>query len=180
MQIPDKPRQLLVKVRDWKSIRGRLICGALDLPCSVGRSGLLVRKREGDGATPVGVFPLRFGFYRPDKAVKPISRLPLRGLRPSDGWCDAPSDRNYNRAVELPYPASTEAMWRTDHLYDIGLVPAHNHIPCIAGFGSAIFMHLATPDFRPTEGCIALQRGDMLKLLAFIQVGDELVIGRHF
>lgn len=180
MQTPHKPRQLLVKVRDRSSVRGRLICDALDLPCALGRSGLVQRKREGDGGTPVGIFPLKFGFYRAEKAVKPMSRIPFRAIRPHDGWCDQPGDRNYNRPVRLPYPASAEKMWRTDHLYDICLVPANNHIPRISGLGSAIFIHLAGADFQPTEGCIGLQRQDMLKLLAVIGPGDQLVIGRYF
>ncbi|MGH1419590.1 MAG: L,D-transpeptidase family protein [Hyphomicrobiaceae bacterium] len=179
MQTRHKPRQLLVKVRDWRATRGRLVYGALDLPCALGRTGIVVRKREGDGATPVGIFPIRIGFYRPDKIRKPASSLSMAALCLTDGWCDAPDDRNYNRAVDLPYPASAETMWRADHLYDIGLIPEHNHSPRIRGGGSAIFVHLATPNFSATEGCVALQRQDMLKLLGVIRPGDELVIGCH-
>ena len=81
--------------------------------------------------------------------------------RPDDGWCDDPGDRNYNRPVRLPYPASHEAMWRDDHLYDVVVVLGHNDGPRRRGVGSAIFFHLADPRRRPTAGCIAVSRKDM-------------------
>ena len=123
-------------------------------------------KREGDGATPVGAWPLREVFYRPDRVARPRTRLPVTPLRRDDGWCDDPADRNYNRRVRLPYPAGHERLWREDHLYDLVVVLGYNDRPRACGKGSAIFMHLATPGFGPTEGCIALRETDLRRLLA--------------
>jgi L,D-peptidoglycan transpeptidase YkuD (ErfK/YbiS/YcfS/YnhG family) len=67
--------------------------------------------------------------------------------------------------VRLPYPASAEALWRPDELYDIVVVLNHNTMPRVRGAGSAIFMHVARPGYLPTEGCIALSRRDLLALL---------------
>jgi L,D-peptidoglycan transpeptidase YkuD (ErfK/YbiS/YcfS/YnhG family) len=83
-----------------------------------------------------------------------------------DGWCDHPFDRNYNRPVRHPYPASAEALWRVDDLYDVVGVLGHNHRPRVHGAGSAVFLHLACADFAPTAGCVALRRRDILRLLA--------------
>jgi L,D-peptidoglycan transpeptidase YkuD (ErfK/YbiS/YcfS/YnhG family) len=94
--------------------------------------------------------------------------LPLRTLRPTDGWCDAAQDRNYNRLVRHPYPASAERLWRADGLYDILVVLGHNDRPRIRNRGSAVFLHVARGDLGPTEGCIALRRADLLKLLPLI------------
>lgn len=85
--------------------RGHISLGALRLPCALGRAGISHNKREGDGATPAGIFPLRRVFYRPDRMPAPVTGLPVSPLRPDDGWCDAPGDRNYNCFVPLPYPA---------------------------------------------------------------------------
>jgi len=123
-------------------------------------------KREGDGATPIGAWPLRAVMYRPDRTARPRCALRVSPIRPDDGWCDDPSDRNYNRPVRLPYPASHELLWREDHLYDLVVVLGYNDGPRIRGRGSAIFMHLAAPDFAPTAGCIALREPDLRKLLA--------------
>ncbi len=123
-------------------------------------------KREGDGATPVGAWPLREVFYRPDRVARPRTRLPVTPLRRDDGWCDDPADRNYNRRVRLPYPAGHERLWREDHLYDLVVVLGYNDRPRACGKGSAIFMHLATRGFGPTEGCIALRETDLRRLLA--------------
>jgi L,D-peptidoglycan transpeptidase YkuD (ErfK/YbiS/YcfS/YnhG family) len=91
-----------------------------------------------------------------------------RALRPRDGWCDAPQDPNYNRPVQHPYPASAEAMWRDDHLYDLVLVLSHNERPRLRGGGSAIFVHVARSGYEPTAGCIALAPRDLRLLLARI------------
>jgi L,D-peptidoglycan transpeptidase YkuD (ErfK/YbiS/YcfS/YnhG family) len=138
--------------------RGRLAAGNLVLPCALGRSGIRRAKREGDGASPVGRFGLLQAFYRADHGPRPRAGLPLRRIRPNDGWSDDPRDRRYNRPVRLPYPATHEKMWREDHLYDVVVDIAWNRGPIIAGRGSAIFLHLARPGFLPTEGCVAVDR----------------------
>jgi len=145
--------------------RGVVRLGALAFPCALGRSGRSVRKREGDGATPVGRWRLLGVLYRSDRGRCPSTRLPVRPIAPDDGWCDAPGDRNYNRPVRHPYPASAERLWREDGLYDIVVVLSHNVRPRVRGAGSAVFMHLARPGYRPTEGCIALKREHLLRLL---------------
>ncbi|MGL5139004.1 MAG: L,D-transpeptidase family protein, partial [Beijerinckiaceae bacterium] len=98
---------------------GRLSAGPLTLPCALGKGGLTRAKREGDGSTPFGRFALRMLWYRADHGRRPPSRLPLRRIRPEDGWCDAAGHPRYNRPVQLPFPASYECMWRDDPLYDI-------------------------------------------------------------
>ncbi len=145
--------------------RGRLVAGALALPCALGRAGTTHAKREGDGASPVGRFRLLQAFYRPDHGPRPRTGLPLRRIRPGDGWCDDPRDRRYNRLVPLPCPASHETMWREDHLYDVVLDIAWNRGPSIRGRGSAIFLHLARPGFEPTAGCVAVEPRMIRRLL---------------
>ncbi len=143
-----------------------------------GRSGLTpaADKREGDGASPIGVWPIRRVLYRPDRGPAPRTALPVKAIHREDGWCDASGDLNYNRPVTLPYPASAEAMWREDGVYDIVVILGHNDDPVVDGMGSAIFLHLAQPDFTPTAGCVALDRGDLEALLAEAQPGDSLEI----
>lgn len=169
----------LVRVRPLPldRTRGRLRAGPLSVPCALGRSGTTRAKREGDGASPVGRFRILGGFYRPDAGPRPRSRLPLRPIRPSDGWCDAPGDRRYNTLVRRPYPASHEEMWRSDHLYDLVLDIAWNRGPIVPGRGSAIFLHLAKPGFEPTAGCVAVPRGMVRRLLRVIGPGTRIEIG---
>ena len=122
-----------------------------------------LRKREGDGATPVGRYRFREAFAPAGGTVR-HARLPFALVSARDGWCDASGDRNYNRAVRLPYPASHERLGRDDRLYDMVLVPDHNRAALgrgMRGEGSAVFVHLARDGFRPTEGCVALRRRDM-------------------
>jgi L,D-peptidoglycan transpeptidase YkuD (ErfK/YbiS/YcfS/YnhG family) len=112
--------------------------------------------------------------YRADRVRRPPTRLPLRPIRPDDGWCDAPADRNYNRAVRHPYPASAERLWRADRLYDVVVVLAHNFKPRVRGGGSAIFMHLARPDYASTEGCMALRLEHLLRLVRRLGPGARV------
>jgi L,D-peptidoglycan transpeptidase YkuD (ErfK/YbiS/YcfS/YnhG family) len=136
------------------------------LRCALGRGGVRADKREGDGATPVGDLPLRRVLYRADRGAAPACRVPVEPLSPDDGWCDDPAHRDYNRAVRLPHPARHERMWREDGAYDIVGVLGWNDAPVERGRGSAIFLHLARPDYAPTEGCVALSERDLRAVLA--------------
>jgi len=154
----------------------RLNWGAGEKRAAIGPAGIAVKGGEGDGITPRGRFAVREIFYRADRIAAPRTSLPLRRIAPDDGWCDAPSDPNYNRLVKLPYPASAEHMWREDHLYDLVAVLGYNDDPVVAGKGSAIFLHLAKPDYSPTQGCVALATGDLLEAIEQLRPGDQVVI----
>ncbi|MFO1112843.1 MAG: L,D-transpeptidase family protein [Rhodospirillales bacterium] len=145
--------------------------------CALGRGGITAGKREGDGATPAGRFPLREVYYRPDRLRPPPGcGLPVAAIDPGLGWCDDPADAAYNHPVRLPFAASHEDMWREDGLYDLLAVVGCNDDPVIPGRGSAIFLHVARPDFAPTEGCVALALDDLIALLDCCQPGDVLSI----
>lgn len=144
--------------------RGTLRAAGHVYDCALGPSGVRAEKREGDGGTPAGVYPLRAIWYRTDRLPQPASTLPQHGIERDDGWCDAPADPNYNRPVKLPYRASAEKMWRDDSVYDLVVILGHNDDPPVPGKGSAIFLHIANQAFGPTEGCVALQREDLLAL----------------
>jgi L,D-peptidoglycan transpeptidase YkuD (ErfK/YbiS/YcfS/YnhG family) len=159
--------------------RGHLLVGLAVIPCALGACGIVGRKREGDGGSPRGRFRLRGGAYRPDHLpVRPRTALPLRPIRRDDGWCDDRGDRRYNQPMRLPAPGvSAEAMWRGDALYDLVLDIDYNRAPIRRGRGSAIFMHVAREGYRPTEGCVALARGDLLKLVGRLGPRTHLRIG---
>jgi L,D-peptidoglycan transpeptidase YkuD (ErfK/YbiS/YcfS/YnhG family) len=146
--------------------RGVLRLANLSFPCALGRNGCRALKREGDGATPIGRWRVRAVHYRPDRVRRPSARVPTWAIGVQDGWCDALADRNYNRPVRLPYAASAERLWRQDELYDIVVVLDHNARPRVRGRGSAIFMHVARPGYAPTQGCIALARPHLLRVIA--------------
>ncbi|MBV1796009.1 L,D-transpeptidase [Siccirubricoccus sp. G192] len=134
--------------------------------CALGRGGVRVEKQEGDGATPAGRLPLRRLLYRADRVAAPACLMPAEPIAPGDGWCDDPAHPDYNRQIRLPHPARHEVLWREDALYDLVGVLGWNDRPVVRSRGSAIFLHLARPDYAPTEGCIALPERDLRALLA--------------
>ena len=133
-------------------------------------------KKEGDGATPAGAFTLVSAFYRADRLPPPRSGLPVRALSQSDAWCDDPADRSYNRLVALPYPAHAEPMWLDDEVYDLLVVIGYNLDPVVPGAGSAIFLHVARPDFSPTAGCVAVAKDVLLGLMPHLEPGSTITI----
>lgn len=147
-------------------------------PCALGRGGIKTVKREGDGGTPLGAFRIVEAYYRPDRVIRPITRLALHPIVENLGWCDASTDRNYNRKVILPYPASHERLMRDDHLYDIVVVLDYNFRQRRRGAGSAIFLHLARPGYTPTEGCIAVNENVMRRFLERANRETRLIIER--
>ena len=159
---PDGPRAT-TGIVCWTDGAGEL----RSVPCRLGRAGVAAAavKREGDGATPAGIWPLRRVHVRDDRVADIQTGLEARAITADDGWCDDAGDAAYNTRVRLPFAASHEAMWRDDGLYDVVVELGYNDDPALSGKGSAIFMHVMAPDKTPTEGCVALALADLLDLL---------------
>ncbi len=155
-----------IKIKAIQGHRGELQFGDKIYPCALGKAGVTQEKREGDHASPAGLYPLRSVYYRADKLARPDCRLSLREISESDGWCDDPVHAAYNRPISLPCAARHETLWREDDLYDLIVVIGHNDDPPVPGKGSCIFMHVAKPGYEGTEGCVALNKVDLLDLLA--------------
>jgi L,D-peptidoglycan transpeptidase YkuD (ErfK/YbiS/YcfS/YnhG family) len=168
---------LTVRRRAGEPTRGILMLDGRAIPVALGRGGLKANKREGDGGTPIGAFrPLRL-WWRKDRHARPQTSLPVRAIRPSDGWCEDREDRHYNRPVQLADDSNADRLMRADHLYDFIIEIDHNARPRVRGRGSAVFLHLARPGFAPTAGCIAMTRGSMLRLLARLNLRTRIVVG---
>ena len=133
-------------------------------------------KREGDGASPLGRWPVRRVFFRPDRGAAPETDLLAIALRPADGWCDDAGAPNYNRLVTLPCRDSHERLWRDDRLYDLIVELGYNDDPPEPGKGSAIFLHIARAGYLPTEGCVALAEADLRAVLARLGAGSVIEI----
>lgn len=132
---------------------------------AIGRSGILANKREGDGGTPLGLFRLKRLWWRSDRIARPRTALPVRAIGPADAWSEDPADRRYNRPVRRKPAEPGDRLMRDDSLYDLIIEIDHNDRPRIAGRGSAVFIHVAREGFKPTAGCVALRRNDLLRLL---------------
>jgi L,D-peptidoglycan transpeptidase YkuD (ErfK/YbiS/YcfS/YnhG family) len=159
--------------------QGVLTIGRQRFPCALGKSGIITAKREGDGGTPEGRFPLRELRYRADRIPAPKTALAAYPIAVTDGWCDQPNDPAYNRLIKRPYAASHEILARDDHLYDLLVVIGYNDAPARPGLGSAIFLHVANGGagaFEPTAGCVALPLDDLLTVLAQCGPGTEIDI----
>lgn len=157
--------------------RGWLTVDGWSVPVALGRGGVLANKREGDGGTPRGIYrPLRL-WWRADRHVRPPTFLPVRAIRPEDAWCEDPRDRHYNQPVRLIQGQAGDRLTREDHLYDFIVEIDHNSAPRVAGRGSAVFLHLARPNFSPTAGCVSMTKSSMLRLLRRMGPRTRIMIG---
>ena len=143
-------------------------------PCSAGKGGIRVDKREGDGATPVGVHRIAGMFYRSDRMARPNGWA--TPIRPGDLWSDESGDAAYNQLVRVPYSKSHEAMRRADPLYDIVFVTDWNWPVATPGKGSAIFLHQWRRPGYPTEGCIAFSRPHLRWIAERVQPGTRVIV----
>lgn len=168
---------LRVRARPGNPRRGWLTVGPFALPVALGRAGIRANKREGDGGTPRGRFRLRRLWWRADRLPRPPTALPIRPIRPDDGWCEDAADRRYNRPIRLPPDRPGDRLWRDDHLYDLIVELDHNTRPRIAGRGSAVFIHVARPGFAPTAGCIGLRADALRRLIGRLGPHTRIVIG---
>ncbi len=147
-----------------------------DIKVVLGRNGLSPKgeKREGDGKTPSGTYPLGTAFgYAPSIDTK----LNYRQATENDFWVDDPSSAQYNQWVAgQPLAKSFERMKREDHLYQYGVVIEYNTSPVIPGDGSAIFIHVWRKEHVPTSGCVAVSEHDILRLLKWLDQSQSPVI----
>ncbi len=168
--------RITVRRRPGNPSQGWLVAGPLALPVALGRGGIKANKREGDGGTPRGTFRLRRLWWRGDRHPVPATALPVYRIRPDDGWCEDPTDRHYNQPVKVPEGSHADRLARTDHLYDFIIELDHNTRPRIAGRGSAVFIHVARPQFAPTAGCVGLRLDVLRRLLARLGPRTKIVV----
>jgi L,D-peptidoglycan transpeptidase YkuD (ErfK/YbiS/YcfS/YnhG family) len=174
------PRSLVhihVRKRSGTRTRGILTAGALAIPVSLGRGGILANKFEGDGGTPRGRYRLKRLWWRADRLARPQTGLPVRPIVPADAWSEDPADRRYNRPVRRKPGEPGDRLMRQDGLYDLIIEIDHNDRPRIAGRGSAVFIHVARDGFRPTAGCVGLRRNDLIRLLGRLSPRTWIHIG---
>jgi L,D-peptidoglycan transpeptidase YkuD (ErfK/YbiS/YcfS/YnhG family) len=148
----------------------------LKFRCSLGKSGIGEKKIEGDNLTPKGTYKIVKIYYRKDRIKKIRSKIRLRKIEKSFGWCDQPSSKYYNKLITLPNKLSHEKLFRKDKIYDIIMVLDYNMNPTVKNKGSAIFIHLARRKFQPTKGCIALSKKNLLYLVENISKNTKIKI----
>ena len=166
-----KKGTLSVRVSPVDQLKALVRFGPVTFQAALGKGGVTAFKREGDGGTPRAAMAILSGFRKSGMLTPDGSGLPLQRVGPADGWCDAPGHAAYNRHVRLPFAASHETLVRDDVLYDFAFVLDWNIRSRRRGRGSAIFLHVAKPGYPPTQGCIALQRRDMLRLMPLLKPG---------
>ena len=92
------------------------------------------------------------------------------------GWCNDPYSKHYNKLIKLPSNYSHEKIYRKDNIYDIILVLNYNMSPVIKNKGSAIFIHIARTNLKKTEGCIALKKLHLLKVINELEKNTQVKI----
>lgn len=163
---------MLIKIKK----NGTLVFNKFQFRCAFGKAGLKINKKEGDKATPKGIFSLGKIYYRSDKIKKVVSNLKCIAIKKNMGWGNNSLDKTYNKELDLRYDKRGEKLFRKDSKYDIFVTINYNKFPIIPNMGSAIFLHL-TNNYKPTAGCIAINIKDFLTLLKYIKKKTKIKIG---
>ena len=146
------------------------------LKCSIGKSGISKSKKEGDFATPKGIFKLGLLYYRKDRIKSLKSKIKKKIIKKNMGWCDDINSKKYNKQISFPFKYSAEKLYRKDNIYDIFININYNQLPIVRGKGSAIFLHLSDTKYKPTNGCVGIQKKDFLKILPLIEKKTKILI----
>ena len=163
---------MLIKIKK----DGSLIFKKFKFKCVLGQSGIKKNKKEGDNATPKGIFSLGKIYYRADRIKKINTYFKCRIIKKYMGWCNDPRDLNYNKEFDLRSNKRGEKLFRKDHKYDIFITINYNTNPIVPNMGSAIFLHV-TKNYKPTAGCIAITIKNFLILTKFIKPKTKIKIG---
>ncbi len=146
------------------------------LKCAVGKSGIVNTKKEGDLATPAGIFRLGLLYYRKDRNKIPKSNIKRKIIKKNMGWCDDSKSNKYNQEITFPFKYGAEKLYRKDKIYDLFINIKYNSQPIIKKRGSAIFLHIIDGKYKSTKGCIAISKRDFLKILPFINQKTKISI----
>lgn len=155
---------------------GQLKYKNLKFKCALGKAGIGKKNIEGDNITPKGTYRIIQIYYRKDRVKKISSSFKLNKITKSMGWCDDPSSKKYNRLIRLPTKYSHEKLYQKNNIYDLLLVIDYNMNPVVINKGSAIFIHVAKKNYKPTAGCIALKKRDILKLIKILKLNTKILI----
>ena len=146
------------------------------LKCSIGKSGITNKKKEGDLATPKGNFKIGMLYYRKDRVKNFKCKIKKKIIKRNMGWCDDIRSNQYNREIIFPFKYKAEKLYRKSKIYDLFINIKYNYKPTIKGKGSAIFLHLTNKKYKPTKGCVAILKKDFLKILPSINVNTKISI----
>jgi L,D-peptidoglycan transpeptidase YkuD (ErfK/YbiS/YcfS/YnhG family) len=155
---------------------GYLIYKNSKFRCSLGINGIKNKKKEGDGITPKGIFKLKKIYYRKDKVKNIVTKVKKIKITKDMGWCDDPKSKFYNKLIRLPSKFGHEKLYRKDDIYNLIIILDYNMNPVIKNKGSAIFIHLAKKNYKPTQGCMGLKQNDLIKLIKMIKKNQKIKI----
>ena len=150
--------------------------GNYKVKCAVGKRGIGIKFKEGDLITPKGIYRVKYVLYRKDRVGKIQTKLKKIIIRKNMGWCDDPRSKRYNKIIKLPSTFSHEKLYKKENIYDIVLVLNYNMSPIIKNKGSAIFIHISNNKYSSTQGCIAIKKKELLKLIDFIDKKTKIII----
>jgi len=146
------------------------------IKCAVGKRGIGNKKKEGDFITPIGLFKIKFLFYRDDRVKKIKTTLKKLAITKKLGWCDDLNSKKYNKLIKLPFKHSHEKLYRKDNIYDIILVLNYNMNPVKKNKGSAIFIHVAKKNYENTKGCVAVKKNELIKIIKNLTKNSKVKI----
>ena len=155
--------------------KNTLILDDFKFKCCIGKKGFTKFKEEGDKKTPTGLFKLGNLYFRKDKYKNPDTNLKKIPIKKDMGWCDDINSSKYNTLIKTNNKSRHEKMFRKDSTYDLLINIQYNTTTPKKGKGSAIFLHI-TENFKPTLGCIAIKKSDMLILLRLINKKTKIKI----
>ena len=147
----------------------------LKVKCAIGKKGIGNKRKEGDLITPIGQYKIKYILYRKDR-VKISSKLKKKVIKKNMVWCNDYKSKQYNKLVKLPFIYRHEKLYKKENIYDIILVLNYNMRPIKKNKGSAIFIHIAKNNFKKTEGCIAIKKQPILKIINEIKPNTKIII----
>jgi len=153
-----------------------LLYKSYKLKCSIGKSGTTYNKNEGDLSTPKGLYRLGLLYNRKDRVKKLNCKIKKKIIRKNMGWCNDSKSKKYNKEITFPFKYKAEKLYRRDKVYDILINIKYNYLTTVKKKGSAIFLHIASKKYKPTQGCVAINKRDFIKILPLINKKTKILI----
>ena len=159
-----------------KLINKKIFLNNYNVKCSIGKRGITNKKKEGDNSTPKGTFKFKALLYRKDRIHTINSAIRKTAIKRNMGWCDDVKSKLYNQLITFPFNFSAEKLYLKNNTYDLILIIDYNLKPVIKNKGSAVFLHIAKKNYKPTKGCIAVSKQDMKYIIKKITTKSKITI----
>ncbi len=168
-----------IRQSGWRVRIGRNGLGWGETVWPLKKAPEVANKKEGDGKSPAGLFPLLDGFGRANESAN-FPNFPFKAMDKNWAGVDDVKSNYYNQLVNVEDLGSKKDWDSSENMcipeYLLGLRVGYNTENPVPGSGSCIYVHLFSVPERGTAGCTSMAPANLRKLAKWLKAEQKPMI----